>query len=374
MKKLLLIIATVFLIQTSYAQSTIDYFGQTPPGNKAVKFAPGIVSLNKRGEYILTFSTNYNECYFSTYSSDYVEKNYRARRTNNSWTSFTETPYFASFFSADGKKIIYEKAGDILMANDTTGGWGVPITLQLPINSTSYDDSYSETTEGVKYICSNRPGGLGKQYEIWRINPLTNQAENLGSIINCTPRNITPCVARDESYLIYTQSNGNYEHLYISFNKGNAGWTVPINMDRSGANINTLFQTCPKLSPDGKYLFFNKHNPDYADSSDIYWVSTSIIDTLKKIAFQTSAVYAPETENLIKVFPNPSEGVFTITLASNLAKNAIAEIFTMDGKMALRQTIWNKSETIDLADYAKGIYILKITADSESFTQKLSLK
>jgi hypothetical protein len=57
-----------------------------------------------------------------------------------------------------------------------------------------------------------------------------------------------------------------------------------------------------------------------------------------------------------------------------LAKNATAEIFTMDGKMALRQTIWNKSQTIDLADYAKGIYILKITTDSKIITQKINIK
>jgi uncharacterized protein (TIGR02145 family) len=350
---------------------SVKYFGQTPPGNQAEKFAPGIVSLPKRGEYIITFSTDYDECYFSTYSSDYIVKNYLAKRINNSWTDFTETLYIATFFSTDGGKIFIEDAGDILMAEDTTGGWGVPTILPSPINSSSYDDSYSETTEGVKYICSNRPGGLGKQYEIWRIDPLTNQAENLGPVINSTPRNITPYIAPDESYLIYTHSNGYYEHLYISFSKGDNGWTEPINMDRSGANINRLYQTCPKLSPDGKYLFYNSHNPDYADSSDIYWVSTSIIDTLKKIAFPTTVVNTPETENLISVFPNPSKNVFAITLESIPVFNTSAEIYSSNGKMVLKQMLNNSTSTIDLSGFSAGLYFLKVNTGSAIMNKKI---
>jgi hypothetical protein len=347
-----------------------NYLDQTPPGNKAEKFAPGIVSLPKRGEYMITFSTDYNECYFSTYSSDYIVKNYLTKRINNSWTDFTETPYAATFFSTDGENFFIEEAGDILMAEDTTGGWGVPTILPSPINSSSYDDSYSETTEGVKYICSNRPGGLSKQYEIWRIDPLTNQAENLGTVINSTPRNITPYIAPDESYLIYTQSNGYYEHLYISFSKGDNGWTEPINMDRSGANINRLYQTCPKLSPDGKYLFYNSHNPDYADSSDIYWVSTGIIDTLKTIAF-TSLVENPEAKNSVSFQPNPTAGLITFSFDQSSNQKSVIEIVNMQGKKILENTITSTETTLDLTNCPTGMYLVKVDTGSEIFKGKI---
>jgi hypothetical protein len=57
-------------------------------------------------------------------------------------------------------------------------------------------------------------------------------------------------------------------------------------MDRSGADINILNQDSPTLSPDGKYLFFRPHTGyPYTNISDIYWVSTHILDTLKKVAF-----------------------------------------------------------------------------------------
>jgi uncharacterized protein (TIGR02145 family) len=363
------------------------YFGQTPPGDTAIMFAPEISSLPNLKKTIPVFSPDGNECYYG------AEKIYFTKRINNIWIDQEEASFSighnagAQFFSADGNTLYFNywntdgTNNHVWMVERTKGGWSNPQLLPLPINSTSADYSFTETADSVDYIASNRPGGLDSYGDIWRISRSSDQslkAENLGSTVNSTSYDCDPCVARDGSYLIFSSVRpGGYgnQDLYICFNKGNREWTAPVNMERSGAkiNISQRSQVSPSLSPDGKFLFFFRHN-DLATISDIYWVSTHIIDTLKKIAMPTTVVYEAKTENLIKVFPNPSNGVFTITLASDLAKNATAEIFLMDGKMAIRQTIWNKSETIDLADYAKGIYILKITTDSKIFTQKISLK
>ena len=263
------------------------------------------------------------------------------------------------------------------MVERQTGKWGEPQKLPSPINLGTYSGYYSETADGVAYINSERSGGFGSD-DIWCIHPSSNQAENLGSKVNASGQDSYPCVAHDGSFLIFSSTRSGkigYQDLYICFDKGNDEWTVPVNMEINGAGINvsSRHQAYPSLSPDGRFLFFTRHTAS-GDIEDIYWVSTNVIDTLRKIAFPTSVVNAQKTENLISVFPNPSEGLFTITLESDLAKNAIAEIFTIDGKMALRQTIWNKSQTIDLAGYAKGIYILKIIADSKIFTQKINFK
>ena len=51
MKKILFVIMTAFLVQVGNAQiDSIDYFGQTPPGDSAVIFAPGMISLQDRNE------------------------------------------------------------------------------------------------------------------------------------------------------------------------------------------------------------------------------------------------------------------------------------------------------------------------------------
>jgi hypothetical protein len=66
MKKLLLIIAIAFLIQMGNAQTkSIDYFGQTPPGDEAVIFAPGIISLPNCLEVKIAFSPDGKFLFFS---------------------------------------------------------------------------------------------------------------------------------------------------------------------------------------------------------------------------------------------------------------------------------------------------------------------
>lgn len=270
-----------------------DYLGQTPPGDTAVIFAPGIISLPDHSEFVITFTPDGNECYFNRNIGTYF-KIYCTKRVNNTWTEQVEAPFsinqhqnvFLSYLSADGNRIFFETDGDIWKVDRITGGWSEPQRLPSPINSTlaTDDHSYSETADSVVYFGSNRPGGLGKRYEIWRKSPSSDQAENLGPIVNSIIKNLTPCIAPDGSYLIYTQANSIWERLYISFNKKNNEWTVPVNMDKSGTVINIYAQqNRPTLSPDGKYLFYT--SCDDVNIPDIYWVSTHIIVGLKKYAF-----------------------------------------------------------------------------------------
>lgn len=60
--------------------------------------------------------------------------------------------------------------------------------------------------------------------------------------------------------------------LYISFKDKAENWTKAKNM---GELINTKsIEFAPRLSPDGKYLFFNR-------GASIYWVSTKEIQKLR---------------------------------------------------------------------------------------------
>ena len=395
MKKLLFITATIIATMNCNAQVDSMYFGQTPPGDTAIVFAKDIISKSSREEAEIVFTADGKECYFEV-ESDSGSKIYYTKYGNQAWTEQIEAPFSKNhrtgspFLSADGEKLYFNyfnadgSKSEIYFVERTNGEWGDPQILPSPINSSFLNAGYTETNDSVIYIFSTRSGGYDSGHgDIWCIRRLSDQslqAKNLGLPFNSTMSDANPCVAPDGSYIIYN-TNGHsscWNNLFISFKNENNEWTKPIDMNSGGAkiNLNSEAQRAPTISPDGKFLFFNRYylSTTSNDKQDIYWVSTHVIDTLKKIAFQTTIVNATEMENLISVFPNPSEGVFTIMLSSNLAKNATAEIFTMDGKMALRQTIWNKSETIDLTDYAKGIYILKVTADSKIFTQKISLK
>ena len=66
--------------------------------------------------------------------------------------------------------------------------------------------------------------------------------------------------------------------LYITFKREDGTWTEELNM---GKEINTQYgENCPQVSPDGKYFFFNRYNPD-ANKGNIYWVDVKVIKALK---------------------------------------------------------------------------------------------
>ena len=300
MKDFLSILLISFTVQINNAQTdTIDYFGQTSPGDSAVIFAPGIISLPGRNEINITFSPDGSEVYYSAVNSDGSDEGvYYKKRVNKTWTEQVKEPIFDGFrfprFSAGGNKLYFTKYNNdntvshIWGSERTTGGWSSPQILAAPVNSTASDAGYTETADSIIYISSTRPGGFGNG-DIWCIRPMSGQAENLGSFVNSAAGDYDPCIARDGSYLIFgSERPGGYgnQDLYVSFKKGNQGWTKPVNMEACGAGINLAQYSAiePSLSPDGKYLFFNRHNWTGV-TPDIYWVSTNVIDKLKKIVF-----------------------------------------------------------------------------------------
>ncbi len=75
--------------------------------------------------------------------------------------------------------------------------------------------------------------------------------------------------------------------------------------------------------------------------------------------------------NTIKVYPNPAGDHITITMQNTNNKKHIAEIYDMQGRLFLSTEIKNQSTNIDVSEYPKGIYLLKITGDSGVWVKKI---
>lgn len=286
--------------ENEFPEQKGDYFGQALPDDTPVVFAPGIFSLSDRLESNIAFSPNGKECYFGVIEiidNKASNKIYYSKYKNNKWTAQVEAPFSVNrkfddpSFSKDGSKLYVSEGGDIWMLERVGEGWGEPQLLPSPINSDSSEGSYTELNDDVAYISSRRAGGYGG-IDIWRISRLPDQslqAENLGPIFNTSLFDYSPFIAPDGSYLIfgsYRSGKHGQADLFISFNKGNKEWTDPLNMNSCGAQINnsTAHHSNPSLSPDGKFLFFRRHETRM--EMDVFWVSTDILKKLREKAMQ----------------------------------------------------------------------------------------
>jgi len=210
MKRRTLILAVSFLTLFGKAQ-TLDYFGQTPPGDSAVVFAPGLVSQTNRREYKVTFSPDGKECYLGVWVGN-TGKVYSSKNENGTWSGQQEPSFSANHnvsalsFSSAGNKLFfnYDNSG-ICSIERTVNGWGTVQPLASPINSSSFH--YVETTDSTRFVASNRSGSISGSADLWcikRATDLTLKATNMGTGVNTSSSEFAPCVSRNGSFLIFT--------------------------------------------------------------------------------------------------------------------------------------------------------------------------
>jgi hypothetical protein len=300
MKKICFVLLTL-LSKSIFAQSNldshVDYFSQTTPGDSAVVFAPGIVSLSNRLEHAGVLSRNGNEFYFSVVSENWdTLKTYVKKNNNGNWAadelaSFSAISGGAAeiFIDRQNTNVIFVVNGlantsdgwlktDFWIAKKVDDQWGTPHKLGTALNDIEVQWHPTISDSGNLYF-----GSKGFIYRAHRIDDTTysepckfdDPAINLkGS------RNAEPCIAADESFLIFSSDRtGGYGNndLYITFKKNNTSWTNPKNL---GPKINSEGSDfSPSITPDGKFLLFAKDN---RVTRDIYWVSTGFIEKLMK--------------------------------------------------------------------------------------------
>lgn len=140
------------------------------------------------------------------------------------------------------------------------GAWGEAEAMEAPINGPGSEYFVSESRDGTLYFTSSRPGSKGP-IDAWRARFTGNgyaEPENLGDAINGPEwTTIEAYVAPDESYVLigafgHADGAGNCD-LFVSYRQGN-GWSklLPLTAVNTPAR-----EYSPRLSPDGKYLFYS---------------------------------------------------------------------------------------------------------------------
>ncbi|WP_395066000.1 T9SS-dependent M36 family metallopeptidase [Flavobacterium sp.] len=79
-----------------------------------------------------------------------------------------------------------------------------------------------------------------------------------------------------------------------------------------------------------------------------------------------------QNDNLLKVYPNPSNGLINIKINNYQGKLTI-QVIDINGRMVdeYKNENFNIEKSIDLKNLQSGMYIIKITGDNLNFTQKI---
>ncbi|WP_299826420.1 T9SS type A sorting domain-containing protein [uncultured Pontibacter sp.] len=90
------------------------------------------------------------------------------------------------------------------------------------------------------------------------------------------------------------------------------------------------------------------------------------------------AVGVIQDEEELAIYPNPSNGVFTISVSNLPAKKAELRIINVIGNEIYHETLTRGegvfTKTIDLSGKAKGLYYVKLETDTYSSVRRVVIK
>jgi len=286
-----------FVFSGNYSQEFIpnytgDYLGQTPPKDSAIIFAPGIISVTNRGEYAFSISPNHDEYFYNAEELEDTTQPYgllHIKRVGDKWfkpqkANLNQEGFWEqeAFFSPNGNDIYYAvsyadsvtRYTKIWLSHKTKNGWSKGELLNSPINASAKRVFYATFSKNGNLYYTNVD-----KVKIHMSENNNGKYDNIHEIE--LPRAGHAYISPDEDFIIFdSQQADSYgkTDIYIAFKTNKGNWGEPINL---GQQVNTEYlETCPSLSPDGKYIFFGRYNGEN-EISNIYWISSDIIDTIR---------------------------------------------------------------------------------------------
>ncbi|TQV77229.1 hypothetical protein FLL45_04595 [Aliikangiella marina] len=262
--------------------------GQKTPGLKAEPFAPGVIS--KEGwELEGVFAPGINEFYFTVDRGIYSGPNKTGfrptvigfKQTDRGWEKFTEFLRRGEVtFSTDGNRMYMAKGYRERVAD----GWSERKSLGPMFDRDDWGIMRLSASSKGTYVFDDY-----KNKDTIRISKLVDgkrqQPVKMGDVVNSGKMTAHPFIAADESYLIWDserKAGFGDSDLYISFKQKDGSWGQAINM---GSAVNSQYwEAYASVTPDGKYILFNRGRDEKNQNVDVFWVDAKIIDTLRKKA------------------------------------------------------------------------------------------
>ncbi len=98
----------------------------------------------------------------------------------------------------------------------------------------------------------------------------------------------------------------------------------------------------------------------------------NMIDNVRVVRVNPTGVKDNVLASSLSVYPNPSAGMFTVSLPKGKAFEM--EVTDLTGKVIMKQTVKGNAAQLDLKGQAQGVYMLKIASEGNTAVQKLIIQ
>ena len=163
-------------------------------------------------------------------------------------------------------------------------------------------------------------------------------------------------------YMMSADMNGDTVSEVIVFTDTRAYIYGSKNIDIT-AKIDSIEAPRPQLKK--HYLFTRYWGGEYDKEEDTTLIID--IDTITNI-------YNISLANSFNVYPNPVNDILTVYLPELPDEKTYISIYNNTGKLIIRQSIGNSTETINLNYIPAGLYILKLTNEKQIITKRFLKK
>ena len=273
---------------------------------------------------------------------------------------------------------------DVFVIYKTGGNWGMPENLTF---GSSYNYNYCPylSADGAKILFD----ASSTSFPSTAIGEMNIDGNNLtfpivaSSMLNGIAAH-SPCYGIDGSIIYEGDASG--ERIWRLPN----GSLTPLLINATYGNDNS-----PVTLPDGRiaslWLPGSWHEIKImnVDGTNGYMLTdnSSLFTEVFDIGISSGPSYLVgindvNASEVLKIFPNPSNGVFQYYLSNKLRTTDIIEIYNILGEKVLNETRMssdfsihkisdNQANKIDISTYPKGIYIVKIIAGVKIYTEKI---
>ncbi|MCX6163446.1 MAG: T9SS type A sorting domain-containing protein [Ignavibacteriae bacterium] len=365
---------------------SLPYLGQSPQDTIPEIFGPGFISSTSASEYSICFSQDGKEIYFSRNTPGVSNTIWWTHYVNNAWTTPVYAPFTGNYYNSEpcitynNQKMYFVSergvTNDFQLWYTTRSGsnWSTPQKLTAPFSIDSAKMAPSVASNGNLYFTQFDVNFRGKFFMARNINGNFEAPVMLSTTVNAFYTQGHSFIAPDESYIVFDaiptqQSTGS--RIYVSFRKSDSTWGNPIML--SNTINSTDNQYLPYISPDGKYLFFEKQG-------DIWWVDSKVVTRYKPVGIKENGKLMPDDFILFQNFPNPFNPSTNIKyqIANKLPRQVSLKVYDVLGKEVA--TLVNEvrqhgsyNVDFDASKLSSGIYFYRLNTGDFSDTKKMIL-